>query len=147
VGTRLHLLAIKTGEEGAGQYIHSDVYALTRLLGIFDFTVHKSRRDRTSILRLRKDALEVQEQQQEEDFIDLDADQLEMLKAIFSSPSDHLKSHTTVEGKEIPVRDEILADVFVVSGMENMLRCLNGEPGLYEAHAPTPDEAQPLGPQ
>ena len=96
-------------------------------------------------------ALEKQEEAQEADFIELDDHQADLLTQILTSPQEHLKDSITIEGKQIPMRDQILEEVAVVAGTESMLCCLQGEPGLYDEPVPTaeddatqPDDEHPV---
>ena len=120
----------RKGKVVEGSFYHSDAFGMAKVLSMYDMDKQKhDRSQRVAALNLRKKLADAHDAQLED--IEITEDEHDVLKRLVDEPEAHLKEKMIVDGKEIPMRDQILQDIVVISAIENLHLTMNGKPGLY----------------
>jgi len=129
------------GKEVEGHFRHSDAFGMGKLLSLYDMKKDKHDRPlRVAAINVRDKMLDAHTARL--DSIELTEHEWDMLKRLVDEPESHLKQNLVVDGKEIPMRDEMLQDMTVAAAIENLHLTMDGKPGLFIATSTPPETAE-----
>ena len=137
----------REGKRVEGQFYHSDAFGMAKVLSMFDMNKDKHDRPlRVAALNVRKKLVDANEAELED--IEVTKEEWDLLKRVADEPESHMKEKMVVGDKEIPMRDQVLQEMLVISALENLHLTMNGKPGLYPDDQPSeegrPEDEQPV---